>query len=192
MECWLLNVDVDTVYKTGVHITKSYRSVVRGCQIHNSYQYTSNAGYGMYISDAASACLIENNNFNTLTTGVIMNGSISGNVIAYNYMTDMRSTTYPNAVRPGTGAHGAHPLMNLFEGNYLNGPSIAMDFTWGSSSHNTFFRNRQATDNSKTSGVVGVEIWKGQTYCNFVGNIFGTNGFETLYESNDLYRENDI
>ena len=185
--CWLLNVDVDKVFRMGVHISRSYRNTIRGSQVHATVAYTSNRGYGLWLSDSASACLIENNSFYDLSTGIIYNGTVSGNVIAYNYLTDMQSTDFPNAVRPGIGAHGAHPIMNLFEGNYLNGPDIAADLYWGTSSHSTYLRNRVFIDTTKSVGTTNLELWKGQTYYNFVGNIFGTDGFETKYVDTDIY-----
>ena len=188
INCWLLNVKINMVYKTGLVIRYgSYRDIVRGCQITKSYQYSANAGYGMWLSYGVSACLIENNIFNELSAGFIFNGANSGNVISYNYFTDIISTDYPNSVRDGIVAHGGHPMMNLFEGNYLNGPCIAADLYWGSSSHNTYLRNRVIIDVGKTGGTANIALWKHQTFHNFIGNILGTKGHETVYENNDLY-----
>ena len=52
-----------------------------------------------------------------------------------------------------TQAHGAHPFMNLFEGNVY--PNFEFDFAHGSSSHNTLFRNyiNLASTNPTTGGV---------------------------------------
>ena len=77
--------------------------------------------------------------------------------------------------------------MNLFEGNYSNGPCMSADLYWGSSSHNTYLRNRVALDVSKTDDVVDFVLWKGQTYYNFVGNVLGVEGLETIYEENSPY-----
>jgi len=186
-KCWLLNVEIKTTYKTGVKISYSYGNVIRGCTIHNSYGYTSDAGYGMYLGFGVSATLIENNIFHDLTTGIIYNGPVSGNVIAYNYMTDMKHATFPTAVRHGLTAHGGHPVMNLFEGNYLEGVGIVCDLYWGTASHNTYLRNVVAIDTTKTVGTVDVALFKGHTYYNLVGNVLGTNGFETKYEDADFY-----
>lgn len=188
IQCWMLNVKINTVYRAGLVIRfGSYRNTIRGCQICKSYRYTSNGGYGMWLYYGVSACLIENNIFSELATGLIHNGPVSGNVVAYNYFTDIISTDYPQSVRIGTAAHGGHPIMNLFEGNYYYGPYIDADFYWGSSSHNTYLRNKVAIDLTKTSDVTNVSLWKNQTYYNFVGNVLGTPGHENRYEGNDLY-----
>lgn len=187
VNCWLLNIEVNTVYKTGIKLSHSYRDVIRGCTVHDSYAYTSDAGYGLYFTFGVSGTVFENNVFHTLTVGIIYNGPVSGNVIAYNYMTAMTSTTFPNAVRNGLIAHGAHPVMNLFEGNYLEGPGISCDLYWGTSSHNTYFRNYVAIDPNKSVGTADLSLWKGQTYYNIVGNVLGTSGNERIYQLLDLY-----
>lgn len=188
VNCWMLNVTINTVYRAGLVLRYgSYRNIIRGCQIHKSNQYASNIGYGIWFYYGVSACLFENNIFNELSAGILYNGPVSGNVISYNYFTKIISTDYPNAVRIAIAHHGGHPMMNLFEGNFLDGPCVAADYYWGSSSHNTYLRNRVALDIKKTDGIADIDIWKGQTYYSFVGNILGTNGFETKYEDNDLY-----
>jgi hypothetical protein len=187
VESWVKNVEMINTHKTGLKMVYGYRNVVRGSVIRKSYEYTSNAGYGLYMTFGASGTLIEDNIFYDLAVGVILNGAVSGNVISYNYMTEMKSTTFPNSVRNGVVFHGGHPVMNLFEGNYLGGPGISADLYWGTSSHNTFLRNSIAIDPSKTVGTANISLWKGQTYYNVVGNVLGTDGHETLYESSDLY-----
>jgi len=188
IQCWMLNVRIRTVYRAGLVIRFGcYRNTIRGCEICKSYRYVSNGGYGLWLYYGVSACLFENNIFHELATGVIHNGPVSGNVISYNYFTDIISTDYPQSVRIGTAAHGGHPFMNLFEGNYFNGPYIDADFYWGSSSHNTYLRNRVAIDITKTSDVTNVSLWKDQTYYNFIGNVLGIDGHENKYEGNDLY-----
>ncbi len=186
-ECWLLNVEVYTTYKTGIKVLNSYRDTIRGCTIHKSYAYTADAGYGLLLTYGVSACLIENNMFYDLTAGVIYNGPVSGNVISYNYFTSMINTTYPNAIRNGLIAHGGHPIMNLFESNYLEGPGISCDLYWGSSSHNTYLRNAVILDQAKTVGTADISIWKMQTYYNFIGNVLGSRGYENQYENDNLY-----
>lgn len=185
--CWLFRTEVYGMERTGIRMYGTYRCTVRSCNVHKSTNYTSSAGYAMYLNPMESANLIENNVFYDATVGITYNGATSGNVISYNYFYDMKNTDYPTAVRPGLPAHGAHPMMNLFEGNYVNGPEISSDLYWGTSSHMTFLRNRQITDTSKSSGTVGTVLWKGQTYYNYIGNVLGTIGWETIYETNDLW-----
>lgn len=187
LRCWLLDVDIRMCRRTTLKLFVAYRCFIHGCEIRESYAYTSSAGYGMWLTYGCSACLIENNYWHDLTTGYIDNGPTSGNVMAYNYMSDMSSTDYPNSTRNGLIHHGAHPIMILWEGNYLDGPCISLDLYHGTSSHTTIFRNRVIDDVTKTVGTACVSIWEGNTYVNLVGNVLGTQGHETIYQSTDLY-----
>lgn len=183
--CWLYNVEIYGAYRMGVKLSRSYRATIRNIRIHHTSSYTSNYGYGMWLLYGASACLIENSVFDDLSVGVMLNGPTSGNVFGYCYIHDMQSTTYPNAVRGGFVIHGAHPIMNLFEGNYLDGVFFAADSYWGTSSHNTYFRNRILVDSTKTQQEVIGGIDYRSYYYNVVGNVLG-DGRETSYILNDV------
>jgi hypothetical protein len=67
--------------------------------------------------------------------------------------------------------------MNLFEGNYVD--KLHADFTHGSGSYNTFFRNNVIRDSSAmtiTKGRRTAELEKGHYYYNVVGNVLGQAG----------------
>ena len=87
-------------------------------------------------------------------------------MIAYNYIVNV----------PGwwdiSVNHGPHNMLNLIEGNV---------FTWykddgyfGSSSHNTLFRNRIDWE---------VSLKHFSNYYNIVGNVLGTAGLNIVYEA---------
>lgn len=183
---WLLGVDMKGVWGQGVGMESAYRNTIRSCRIHVPYQYTSSAGYAMLLTYGASANLVEDCIYDNLSNGpVLQNGS--GNVFAYNYSTNMTSAQYPNTVRLGMQSnHGVHPYMNLFEGNYLEGCYMAADKIHGSSSHNTWFRNKVFANASVTSGynqqLIDIAVWQNQTYYNVIGNVLGTSGFENYYQ----------
>jgi hypothetical protein len=144
----------------------------------------------LWMMMAGSANVIEDNIFYNGLTGIIYNGAVSGNVFAYNYITKMWSDDYPG--RPGgcASAHGAHSMMNLFEGNYCDGPIFSGDFTWGSTAYSTYFRNRQITNtypNSPVNNLYGIQLLQNAWYMNFVGNVLGVQGNETVYQSSDVY-----
>lgn len=190
--CWLLRVEVYGVYKTGIYLGPTYRNTVRSCTVHLPYQYTSSYGYGLWMTWASSANLVEDCIFYDLANGPIYNGPMSGNVISYNYVTLMKSTTYPQSVRMGIVAHGGHSMMNLFEGNYVDGPTILADCYWGSSSHNTYLRNREFFDSTKTAETYDVGVYTQQRYYNIVGNVLGRVGVETKYEGTTPYGDKSI
>jgi len=110
-----------------------------------------------------------------------MEGGGSGIAILYNYVDDDYSDdlSYLGSARTN---HGAHPYMNLYEGNIYS--HITADSYWGSSSHNVFFRNwlwgdeTQSLDvPSKPSwGSYPVDVWYDQNYYSLVGNVLGVQG----------------
>ncbi|MGA2782341.1 MAG: CFI-box-CTERM domain-containing protein [Smithella sp.] len=184
--CWVYNVDINGVWAAGINMQAFYRITIRGSKIHLSHAYTSNAGYAMSLAYAGSASLVENNIFYNLSNGPQMAGATSGNVLAYNYATNMYSTDYPNTVRSGIGFHGAHSMMNLLEGNMLDGCYLSSDDIWGSQSWNTFFRNRVFYNTSYTSQRLDIAIDTNSTYYNVIGNYVGTTGYEWVYEANAI------
>jgi hypothetical protein len=181
--CWLLRVDVYGIWETGIMMKNVYRNTIRSSRVHHCYAYTTSEAYGLWMEGEASANLVEDSIFDDSSTGPIFNGATSGNVIAYNYVTNIHRADIPNAACTGISNHGAHPFMNLWEGNYVDGPYMASDHIWGTASHNTWFRNRVFYNPGYTSIREDMNIWTGQTYFNVVGNILGTVGSETVYQS---------
>ena len=186
--CWMYNVHIYRTCRIGIGISNCYRTTIRGCEINKTVDpHTSNRGYQIWLMSAGSANLIEDNIIYDGLVGVIYNGAVSGNVIAYNYFTNMYSDTYPGRGWPAIDWHGAAPFMNLFEGNYVDGPIVGGDFTWGSASYETYFRNRIKLDPSLSVNQLKNVLVSRAWYINFVGNVIGTAGHETLYENTDLY-----
>ncbi len=162
--CWLDNVDLHGVWTNGIRLQQFYRITVSSSVIHLSHAYTSSAGYAMSLGFGGSASLFENNIFHDLSNGPQFEGSASGNVFAYNYATDMKSTQYPTAVRSGLGYHGSHAFMNLFEGNMFDGCYISADTYFGTNSWGTIFRNRVSYSTSKTDQRLDIFLGEGITY----------------------------
>ena len=187
---WILRVEMKPVCRIGLKMEVTYRNTVRGSTIHETLHHTSNGGYVLWMMTAGSANLVEDNIFYNGLVGIVYNGALSGNVFSYNYFTGMWNSDYPGRGWAGMDAHGAQPMMNLFEGNYLDGPTIGSDFTWGSAAYNTYFRNRQRTDTSPEAPIntlYGIQLGTDSWYMNLVGNVLGTTGYETVYQSSDIY-----
>lgn len=188
--CWVLRVEAIGTWMNMVIFNGAYRNTVRSSKFHegvpalpsNGSQYAGRA-YGLRFTPYASANLAENNQFYHLWIPVVMNGATSGNVIAYNYMNDLYATSSWN--NQAIAFHGAHPVMNLIEGNYTNGRLLG-DWYWGSASHNTFFRNRQILLPNRGGGNWNAELQAYNWYFNFVGNVFGTSGTENIYSLNNV------
>jgi hypothetical protein len=110
---------------------------------------------------------------------MVLEGGGSGNVFAYNYSKNSQGNVGDHWLFPDMITHGAHPYMNLFEGN--RGVKLNFDNYWGSSSHNTAFRNwierrSDPPDDYINSGIWAVDIQANSNYQNIVGNIIGYPG----------------
>ena len=184
-DCWLLNVEAIGVWESMLRMHGTYRNTIRGCKLHEGASPAGSSQYGIWLNPYNSANLIENNEIYRLTTGVIMVGAVSGNVISYNYLTGLNDTTIPSWNLSAIGGHGGHPMMNLIEGNYADG-RLRNDNVWGSSSHNTLFRNRQSLSPNKTSAPWDIDLHYNQQYYNIVGNVLGTPGTEYVYELQNI------
>ena len=103
-----------------------------------------------------------------------LEGGGSGIVFGYNYSV-LPLLEDPTWLAEDAVTHGAHPFMNLWESNEF--VKISMDNTWGSSSHNTFFRNNVTRSRSGTTlAVWAVDIEAKNHYENLVGNVLTTPG----------------
>jgi hypothetical protein len=102
--------------------------------------------------------------------------------MAYNYMTDLYSTN-AGWLYPSVMAHDAATLMNLVEGNHA--PTVAEDAIHGTHAFNTYFRNYlSGRDGSQTGQTVPGLFQSYSRYVNFIGNVLGTSGYHTNYQSN--------
>lgn len=140
INCWVKNVESD--YCDGDHVTlrRGLFAEIRDSYFHNGYTHApGSVESSVALQQGASANLIENNIIRRAHVSINLTGA-SGNVIGYNYTTNGFSSGAVNAASFGAIIfHGAHALMNLFEGNV--GTIFNQDAVWGSSSHNTVFRN---------------------------------------------------
>ena len=93
--------------------------------------------------------------------------------------------TTPNWQPAPIKNHGGHPIMNLSESNYSDG-RLSADNVWGTSSHNTFFRNRNFITPSKTGAPWSTDIQSYAHYYSFINNVLGTRGVENVYELNAI------
>jgi len=176
--CWFSNVEMYNASHRTFYIQRGFGCELFKCFIHDSTLHGP-FGYGITL-EPASACLIANNIVSNVTGGFQVNEGSSGNVFAYNYVPKSQYTN-PQYTQPDFQNHYAHPVMNLWEGNY--GFMIYFDDIHGSSSHHTVFRNR----------FVG---WQNSTilyqqyctacathnkYVNFVGNVLGDVPGQTVH-----------
>jgi hypothetical protein len=180
--CWVRNVEVTNIVSHGIRADYCLQCEFRDNYIHGAFTYDNNVAYGVSIGTSSSNNLIENNILDTLTAFVVA-GLGSGNVFAYNYMNNL---IYDTAKSWMVGApiinHGAHPKMNLWEGN--SGYMVQSDFVWGSGSHNTIFRSRSTgwMNDTRTQNNAAIRFAAHNRFMNVVGNVLGTTGKSNVYE----------
>lgn len=209
--CWVKNVETfgagDHSGAAHIEMDWSYGDEIRDSAMHGQVGVTgssntnnnsagdSGSGYGVYFQFSNSDHKIENNIFFHNRHWIVYQGGGSGTAILYNYA-DNGYTDDLSYLASGRTSHGAHPFMNLFEGNVMS--HITADDFWGTSSHDTFFRNWMwgSETNSIPIGCTGtptqplpqcsiplfppnesfdaIDLYYAQTYYSFVGNVLGS------------------
>ena len=182
---WLRNIES---YNAGgssgcahVRLEFSFGWEIRDSYFHHGQDYGSGASYGVFLIFWNSAHKIENNRFYCLRHGVNFEGGGSGTAVLYNYFDAHQEAEDPSYLNADLNPnHGPHPHMNLYEGNIS--AKITQDYTMGSSSHNTAFRNHVRGIRSVPPvswGVWAIDTQAWNRYMNFVGNVLGMPGWTT-------------
>ncbi len=188
---WVKNVRVENCGERCIDLrTYFYRVEVRDSTITGCIDHVnSDTCYGTEIAEGSNA-LIENNIYDDTSNGPIAMWGASGNVIAYNYIHDVfRFADRDSWFWPNAWTHGAHTGFNLWEGNDFAG--LNFDSYWGSSSHNTVFRNRIDGENAAQGLVPGhvevaaIIVETNNPATTIVGNVLGSQGFSNEYQEVD-------
>jgi hypothetical protein len=138
--CWIKGVEDNYADADHVDAFWSYRGEIRDSYFSNDYLHTpGSSDSDVFIAEKTSGFLVENNILERLHASIMLNWGAAGNVIAYNYATGNFDSGATNVLMVDLSMHGAHPQFNLFEGNVA--AQLHPDSIWGSSSHNTAFRN---------------------------------------------------
>lgn len=167
-DCWMKNVESSHTVGAHCRLEYSYQCEFRDCIFHEGFDYGSGRAYGMMIFERNSAHLIENNIFYKCRHSVIFESGGSGCVVGYNFATNEYSWPDPDFLALDFGTHGAHPYMNLFEGNFFG--KWTLDWAHGSASHNTLFRS--GVTGNKSQGRYGLWWVDIETY-NYSNNVVG-------------------
>jgi len=175
--CWVHNVESDmAVDRSHIYLSDVYGSEISNNYVNDGYNHNSGMTYSVFLEFRASENLIQNNIIRKARHSTVLVGS-TGNVIAYNYIVDPFMGEYHNSL-PETQNHGAHPYMNLFEGNVY--PNVEFDFTHGSGGYNTLFRNyinmtstNPDTGNPMTGSLYAIALAYYNNYDNIIGNAIG-------------------
>jgi hypothetical protein len=183
--CWAEGIEVDHIARGGVSLWYDDHFELRDSYLFMNMA-TAPENYGTEIDDTG-ASLFENNILDTLDVGLIFAWSSNGNVAAYNYSVNED----PGSADLGAAidTHSVHTFMNLYEGNTQG--KFGFDYIWGSTSHQTLFRNRMTgylapvSDGSGTysngNWPLFLEAWN--RVFNVVGNVLGTSDVQNGYEA---------
>ena len=140
MYCWIKNVESNYCDGDHARIFFSFRCEIRDSYFHDAFVHgPGGTDSDIFLANRTSGTLIENNQMRRMHASIMINWGASGNVMAYNFSDGNFKEFAQNCMMTDMTFHGAHPMFNLWEGN------VAISFTpdsyWGSSSHNTAFRN---------------------------------------------------
>jgi hypothetical protein len=179
---WVKDVEVRGAYGRIMYFSDFIRGEVRQCYTHDQRTTGSNHE-GIDFGTDCCWNLVEDNICNTDGPPVVFGDAgnrCAANVVAYNYILNPHQVEYSWDI---TFNHGPHNMLNLAEGNVMH--NFKDDGYFGSSSHNTLFRNR-------IDGKISLKHFS--NYYNIVGNVLGTTGvpayeteqvnynFSTIYE----------
>jgi len=173
--CWLRNVESHVPPAYHIVATNTLRCEARDMYLDDSQTYGHDNG-GVVLYGNNTGWKIENNVFFRNFPAIELNGSSNGNVIAYNYSSDVRGGEegeWDMAACDFNDNHSPHNLMNLYEGNV--GTMFMSDGYFGSSSHGTLFRNHfgAAHPTYPTGNRQAVSLKRWAYYYNVVGNVLG-------------------
>jgi hypothetical protein len=205
--CWVEGSEVNYADGDFVEASFGFRDVIQSNYFSNGYSHNpGTTDNDIFIDSKTSSSQVVNNIVERGHSSIMLNWGAAGNVVAYNYTEGEFASGNTNVVIGGISMHGAHPQFNLIEGNVTD--IYNPDEIWGSSSHNTNFRNwftgtTQPCSPSTDSGREAVTCANSATsysfqasyaenighytwYDNFVGDIVGSAKQESLiaYGSN--------
>ena len=194
---WIRNVESNYTDGDHVELHWGYRNEIRDSYFHDAFTHgAGSTDADIFIADKTSGTLVENNALRRLHQSIMLNWGAAGNVIAYNYIDNNFDTVGFNTLFGGLNVHGAHPMFNLWEGNMA--PKLDADYFWGSSSHNTAFRNwfkgtamiygpltgrgaeQTSTGYWASQALAAVDLAQTTRYYNLVGNVIGSDQQKSL------------
>jgi hypothetical protein len=183
---WVSNVrDINSPHEHVIFYQAAHNTV------QNSYFYgSSGTGSSNYGTDTynGSDNVVINNIFQHMPTTMQQEGC-SGCVDAYNFSVDQNYTADPQWQINSSRHHSVGDAFILHEGNVGNG--YMADDVHGTSNFATSFRNywngREtlggAAPPGKTEQTNPVVIFAYSRYQNLIGNVLGTAGYHTNYET---------
>lgn len=183
LNCWMKNVrSIKSTTRSQVLIIQSAH-----VEIRDSYFFaTTGGGVTTYViePDECADYLVENNIFHQIGAPTVPDGGAAGGVVSYNY--NFAGIVFNSStVMPFAYAGHAPTEFELYEGNLF--PGITSDTAHGGSPLITIFRNQllgnQPSPNARTQQTWAIAPQFGARIWNVIGNVLGTSGYHTAYET---------
>jgi len=172
--CWVRNVEVGNIARGGITTFYAYRNEYDNNYIWQTGQPAGPVHYGFEIFGSTLVKIENNIVFNE--TSPFMTMSSDSVVVGYNYS----QRIYPDNQFAAFEPHQAHNFLHLYEGNVTYG--LNYDNVWGSSSHNTMFRNYvTGHEPGATNYRTPLSVYAHNRYINIVGNVLGDPTYHTQY-----------
>ena len=147
-----------------IDLRNSSDIIVSRSYFHEAFGYGGGGqGYGITLHFTTNECLVENNIFNKLRHGVLIQAGANANIIAMNFFTNpyWNESSFPNDAAGEIVFHGNYPYLNLIEQNILN--NLVFDNSHGlNGPFNTIYRNKLdlyglffSSNNSPSQNIIG-------------------------------------
>ncbi len=188
LDCWVSGVRFVTINTWGINCLQCAYGVYKD----NYFWYEqSSDSYGIRQS-ATSFMLTQNNIFQRKFGPIVVDGSSTGNVYAYNFMVNGGVAGGASDFMRSWGINHANNEFTLWEGNIA--PEQYDDGDHGTTGMNTNFRNFYLGWESCANGQCGGDAFKDSStnalneqsydrYANIIGNVLGTPGYHTQYKT---------
>lgn len=193
VDCYVNRVRSIDSGRAHVQIMYSTRFTVRDSYFFLTQNSVSQSyGFECY---SGSDGLVENNIFQAIAAPEMINGNCDGTVVGYNFSINNYYTGSSRYNASANNQHTAGINFTLFEGNYGN--SVYGDLFHGTHHFLTYFRNRwtgpqpacwqsgstyaTAVFNTCASNLGPIELQSFSRFFNFIGNVLGTTGTNTVY-----------
>ncbi len=180
--CWIKNCK-ESNFRYGFCTSFAVRCEWRHCYaLGSGTGYVDDYHFSLYY---CGGCLFEDNiTEDKYESGFLME-SVTGSAFAYNYSTNCHSTTGGNMASGDCNSHGGNNSMNLLEGNSFI--QVSLDNGWGSAYGFVLLRNRirgwDEVGSNYGNYVAAIDDYSMNRFMNFAGNVLGTSGKNTTYES---------
>lgn len=178
-ECWVKNVSVINMARSGVFFWWGYKDEMRDSFLSASNSPGGPTEYGVEALQTTFT-KIENNICFGVTACILPEGTY-GLVVAHNHTLN----TATGSQFASFSAHLSHNFGMLYEDNST--PEIAFDNSWGSASQSTLFRNALSGHSpNKNNFRAALKINSQSHYMNVVGNVLGDTAYHTRYRCDNV------